>query len=412
MRIPGIDRMLVAAVLVLLVTAPAAAQSPFALKNIGQPLETDDARMAGRGFGMTVTDSLHPGFKNLASLSSLRHVVISFTGYGERTDSDGDGAYRRTYRTFTPDVRLGLPVIKNRLALTAGFKVYRSSEYNTLERKTWTAWEDTLVGNEQFVREGSLFDVPLGVALRLVGSFSVAGSLNLVNGTLTESLANFYLEPSVGINTPLYQPSLRVDQETYDGTSYTVAGLWAPFGGNVRAGASWTTAHDIDVDATVLLEGVSGRAYLDYTMHMPDLYQAGLQLKLLRRWTLGGDAHYQDFGDFSGLVTDERDWAATSGEEYGYSVGLERARAFVRRGGWSNLPIRASAAYRRWGYTLGGAPIDQQTFSIGTGFPFRGNMGQLDLALSWSTLGELDTNGYTSDIWRLTFSIVGLEEWW
>ena len=412
----GIRRILAAVALALLAAAPAVAQTPFALQNIGQRLETDDARMVGRGFGMTVTDSLHPGFKNLASLSSLRHVVISFTGYGERTDSEGDGVPRRTHRTFTPDVRLGLPVFKNRLAVTAGFKVYRSSEYVTREFQSWYAWDDSLWGYEEFTREGSVFDVPLGMALRVVGNLSVAGALNLVNGTLTESLGNFYLWPftlgNFGQEIPIYQPSRRVDRQTYDGTSYTLAGLWAPFSGRVRFGASWTAAHDIDVHSVILLEGVSGRAEGEYTMHIPDEYLAGVQLGLFGRWTVGGDARYQDFRDYSGIVTAEQDWAAQMVEEYEYSVGLERTRAFVRRGGWGNLPFRLAAAYRRWGYTIGGSPIDQRTFSVGTGFPFRGNLGQLDLALSWSTVGDLAANGYKSEIWRLTFSIVGLEEWW
>jgi len=413
MNVRDVRWILPVAFLILVGAAPVAAQTPFAIQNIGQRLETDDARMVGRGFGMAVTDSMHPGFKNLASLSSLRHVVISFTGYGERAETVGTGGERSTFRTFTPEIRVGAPLIKNRLALTAGFKVYRSSQYHTQEDRTWEVWGETLTGNEQFVRDGSLFDVPLGAALRLIGNLSVAGSVNLVRGTLSESLGNFYREPSVGaLGTPLYQPSLRVDEENYDGTSWTLAGLWAPGSGRLRFGASWTPAHDINTSRKLILDGVASRGHSEHVMHMPEEYRAGVQFRLFGRWHLGGDARYQDFREFTGLVTSERDWGADMGEEYGFSAGLERVRASERRRGWNNLPLRLAASYRHWGYTVGGEPIDQRTLSAGTGFPFRGNLGQLDLAVSWSTVGELAKNGYKSDIWRLTVSVVGLEEWW
>ena len=397
--------------LALSVALPAAAQTPFVMENIGQQVETDDARMVARGFGMTVTDSLHPGFKNLASLSSLRHVAIVFTGYGEQTKNTGTDGTRELYRTFTPEIRVGAPVFKNRLALTAGFSVYRSSHYDTEQEASWSVWDDEVTGVEQYSRQGSLFAVPLGAALRLPLGLSVAGSANLVGGTLTEATANWYLEPTSGTGF-IYQPSSLKDEERYSGTSWTVAGLWSPGRGRVRFGASWTPAYDIDVDRIVELQGVSQRGRSHYLMHMPDEYRAGVQLRPFGRWTVGGDARYQDFGDFAGLVTPDRNWETNMGQEYEYSFGLERVRATERRGGLSNLPLRFSAAYRRWGYAVGDAPIDQRTFSVGTGFPFGHDMGQLDIAVSWSRIGDLEINGYESDVWRLTVSVIGLEEWW
>ena len=404
-------RMLLPMVQVVLVAIPAAAQTPFVMQNIGQRVETDDARMVARGFGMTVTDSLHPGFKNLASLSSLRHVAIAFTVYGEKTENTSLDADRELYRTFTPEIRVGLPVIKNRLALTAGFSVFRSSHYDTEKDAAWTVWDDEVTGVEQYSREGSLFNVPLGVALRLPLGFSVSGATNIVGGTLTEATANWYFEPSSGRNF-IYQPSSRKDEERYSGTSYTLGGIWSPGKGRLRVGASWSPAHDIDVERTVELQGVAQRGRTEYVMHMPEEYRAGAQLRLFGRWTVGGDARYQDFREFTGLVTSERNWDSNMDQEYEYTVGLERTRANERRRGWSNLPLRMSVAYRRWGYAIGGAPSDQRTMSVGTGFPFGHDLGQLDLALSWGKIGELAKNGYESDVWRLTVSVIGLEKWW
>ena len=102
---PG-RRVFVLPVLLLVwgVSLPALAQTPFALYNIGQRTTIDDARMVGRGgWGMAVSDSLNPGFKNLASLYSLRHLVLKFTGYGDNIESRDTRGERKNSRVYTPD---------------------------------------------------------------------------------------------------------------------------------------------------------------------------------------------------------------------------------------------------------------------------------------------------------------------
>jgi len=104
-------------------------------------------------------------------------------------------------------------------------------------------------------------------------------------------------------------------------------------------------------------------------------------------------------------------------DEYGFSAGLERMKGYKRRGGMGNLPIRLGVSYKRWAYGVGGADdkaasIEEKTVSIGTGFPFRQNLGELDVAVSYGVIGELEKNGLESEIWRLTISVTGLERWW
>ena len=99
-------------------------------------------------------------------------------------------------------------------------------------------------------------------------------------------------------------------------------------------------------------------------------------------------------------------------DEYAWTAGLERVQAGERRGGANNLPLRLSTGYHRWAYEIGGQPVDEWTWAGGTGFPFRGDMGQLDVALSYSTIGAREKNGHESSVWRLTVSVTGLERWW
>jgi len=143
-------------------------------------------------------------------------------------------------------------------------------------------------------------------------------------------------------------------------------------------------------------------------MEMPDEYIAGVQLRPFGRFRLGADAHFQEFSKFTG--PDE--WMADMEDEFSLSVGMERMQGRVRRGGFSNVPLRVGASFKRWAYRVGGNVIDEKTISVGTGFPFRQNLGELDLAISYSLVGDLEKNGVESTVWRLTLSVTGLERWW
>ncbi len=392
----------------VLIPAAAVAQTPFALTNIGQPIDSEDARMMGRGgWGMAVYDSLDPGFLNVASLSAIRHVVVKFTAYGEKTKSDDDQGSRTTHRTLIPNIRVGLPVIKSRLAFSTGFEVKRSSEYRTMTPMTWYAFDDTITGNEQFLREGSLWQVPMGLSLKVFDGVSLGATLGLVNGTIRESLTDFYLQPSTGTGTPLYLSSGTVQKDEFSGkmTTWSIH-LGSP--NKLAFGASYTPAHDLEVDRKVSLGGVGARVNSQWTLDLPDTYRAGFQARLTDRWRVGGDAVLQKFGDFQGNV----DWADDMVDEYSASFGLERKISFARHGGKNNLPLRFGARYRRWGYMVGGSEVEEKTFSIGTGFPFRSRMGMLDIGLSYSMIGDLEKNGRESNVWRTTISVTGLEKWW
>jgi hypothetical protein len=99
-------------------------------------------------------------------------------------------------------------------------------------------------------------------------------------------------------------------------------------------------------------------------------------------------------------------------DERTVSFGIERALGRDRRSSWGNRPVRLGVTARRWAYELGGAPLDEWIYSAGTGFEFQGGRGQLDLALSYGTIGDRSQNGYATEYWRLTVSVSGFERWW
>jgi len=359
------------------------------------------------GWGMAVVDSLNPGFTNVASLADIKHVVIKFSAYGENGDNNTDQGSRTTNRTLIPDIRAAIPVIPDKLAFSAGFQVGRSFEFRTMTLNTWYAFDDTVTGNTQFIREGTLWQIPLGVSWKVRDGISLGGTVGLVNGTIRESLSDFFLYPATSAGTALYLSNGREDEDEFSGKSTT----WSVRLGsekNFSLGASWTPAYDLDVDRKISMGGLAAREYSAWTMGMPEAFRAGFQSRFSGRWRFGMDGAMQKFGDFKGNDS----WAADMVDEYSVGLGLEREIAFERHGGKNNLPLRVGVQYKRWGYQIGGSDVEEKTISLGTGFPFRSKMGMLDVALSYSMIGDMAKNGMESKIWRMSVSVTGLEKWW
>lgn len=400
----------------------ARAQTPFAVRSVGQRLADGDARMLGRGgWGLTENDSLNPGFKNLASAAWVRKTALSLTGYGETGSHESPGASRRTYRTYVPDLRLALPVRKGQLALTAGFKLERATGWQTKVDSTWVvgqdnplwALPDTLTGNTQFEREGSVFKVPLGVAWRALPTLAGAVSLNLERGSLRESLADYFTGPATSTGVPFYRSIIAVTEDQFTGTSATVAALYTPRP-DLRLAFSWTGEHTIDVSRKSETGGVALRGSSEFEITRPAEFSLGVSAPLAGRWGLGADLRRQDWRK---LAAPEA-WLAESGwqeqlvEEIQFGFGIERRRGTERRAGWSNLPLRVGANWHRWPYRVAGQDIVERSLSLGTGFPLRGDAGHLDVAVTYGLVGDESENGLSSKYLRLAVSVTGLEAWW
>ena len=385
------------------------AQTPFALTNVGQKVDTEDARMVGRGgWGMAVSDSTNPGFKNTAGLSAIRQVVFSLVGAGIGTRSEDGDTERTVNRVVTPDLRLAVPVVKGRLAFTAGFSMDRTFRYDTKTLYTTTLREDEVSAVEQFLRRGTLFSVPIGLAWEAIPWLSLGATVNLVRGSNSESLEEFFPVPFTITGAPFYNPVQQVQKDTFQGTSSTFSALYK-LGNRVRVGASWTPSYEVDADRNLSITNLSLRYVTSWTMTMPDEYLVGAQADLFGRWMVGGDYQLQTFSEFEG----PQEWLAEGMEdEYTISVGLEKRIAYQRKGGLGNWPIRLGFTTRQWAYRVGGNPVTENVYSIGTGFPFRRKLGVLDLALSYGKIGDLAKNGLEDSVWKMSVSVTGLENWW
>ena len=392
----------------LVAPAPVRAQNPFALVNIGTNVRSTDARMEGRGgWGLAEQDTLNPAFKNPASLAELNAVTILLSGYAESNDSKAAEAERRTRRTFTPNARAAIPLLGGRLVFSTGFQARRATQYTTVNRYS-TLLEGQLVPyDREFVRQGTQFDIPLILSWRPWSQMGLAAGLNLVRGNTREVLNDFFIfdADSNGV-TDFLVPS-HIQEDEYHGTSSTLALQWQPHA-RLRLGAILTPAHGVDVKRTIQIENVAHKAESSFHLDWPYAWAAGADYRMAERWRCGADYEFSAFSQFRG----REDWQRDMVDEWRLSFGVERLRGTARRSPWGNLPLRLGASLHRWAYRVGDADIRELRIAVGTGFPFRGNAGSLDIALSHGWIGKLDENGLQDRVWRLSVSVTGMEKWW
>jgi hypothetical protein len=391
---------------------PSAAQSPLSLVNLGAPIPDQDARMDGRGgWGLAESDSLVPAFKNLAGLPGLDRIAIMLWGFGDRTHSSGDADARTTYRVKTPNLRLAIPLRNQRLVFTAGMRSLRSTQYETSFPEAWPVpgVADSLQpsGNRLFQREGTQYEFPLGAAFGITPRLSAAVSLNLARGMIRETASALITAPLDPNSNVLYRTPVMMREDQIDGTSFTFGLQARPLRG-LALGATFTPAYDWGIDRTLELSGVGQKADTSFTWHYPQAWGLGAACRVAPRWRVGVDWETTQLSKFRGPP----DWQTQNTDEWAVSFGCERGEAQVRRGGLGNLPLRLGATVRRWGYLVGGEPVQETRLALGTGFPFRAHGGHLDVALSYGWIGDQATNGYSDRVWRLSVSAVGLERWW
>jgi hypothetical protein len=388
---------IIATLLLLLSTSTALAQTPFTLQGIGQNVETGTARDTGRGgWGLADRDTLAPSTLNPAALADLRYSQLTFSGEGLRTIDRGPGQDRLTWRVTVPNVRLAVPLRDGQLALHAGFNVKRSFSYESYSLFEVDRFGRTINGQELYRRDGNLFEIPVGLAWRPLPRVALGAAVLLVRGPVEDlvtqtftggPLANSYSErlELEGLATNL---SLLLD---------------AP--GPLSIGASVTPAYDLDVERTTSLEAVSGEAVSNETITMPTEYKAGLMLELGKHWRFGADGIYQAFGD----IGPQSVWTPTPRDEWSVAAGFERRLHRSGRGRDWTAPLRFGFMWRRWGYQVGGSPVEERVVSVGTGVPFRNWLGTIDMSLSYAWIGSIEDNGYESEALRLGVSISGLE---
>lgn len=376
--------------LLLCALAPAAvhAQSLFAARGLGIPIEAIDSRarlLGGVGVGLL---GVNPSLVNPAELAAVRRGVTAVLQPVSHTIGI-DGAEEDVGSTRFPLLSLLYP-ISERLLLGIGYGGYLEQSWAVRSSGTLPIGDG--LDYEDVVRSrGGISQVRLTVAYSFSESLSIGAAAGLLTGNLDRTLARTFTDSATTLGN--FSSRLRWD---YSGALGAVGAQWQPMPG-LRVGASLALTTDIDADsatgdarsrsygsAMVAAAGASGQL-------TPDLLVA-----------LG--ATRQRFPEIdSGTELSRETWAFGGGIEYG---GL--------RSGNRSFPIRLGARVQQLPYHgIGEEPAREVSGGVGLGFRLAtdasGPLAVLDTGLERARrtglAGDAIPGGVEESLWRWTFSL-------
>lgn len=379
-----------------LVAWPAAARadSIFDAAYFGGSARRPDARAAGRaGTSLAFQDSLSAAVTVATQLVDLRMVTVSVTGEFTSTSSqDPLGEVSRRGLTV-PSLRVGMPV-GSRAGFGFGFSAARSTQW-TVERPNANQPEIP----ETLEREGTQFEVPFEVGVRVHRHLRVSAGIVLERGTTRQ---RYLADVPDGVDPAENR------EETLKSTAFRF-GLAAPDLGPVSLAGFYVPQHDGTVDVRTRGVALDNRADVEREETRPQRWGAGLRVDLPRQWSVGFDAESEHWADYEGRVfLDENGKAASFNNETTLRWGVERSPD--RRG--EGAPLRAGAYWRRWNYRLGGEYVEEWGVTVGTGLSLRTPNARADLAIGYSSIGSAAADTAEENVIRLVFSISGGERWY
>jgi hypothetical protein len=377
-------------VLLLLLAAPLElrAQSLFAARGFGVPVEPVDARarvLGGVGVGLL---GVNPSLVNPAELAAVRRGVTAVLQPASHSIATGDGK-EDVGSTRFPLLSLLYP-INERLLVGLGYGGYLDQSWGV--RATGTLPIDDGLDYDDVIRSrGGLAQVRVTAAYAISPTLSVGAAAGLLTGNLDRNLTRTFSDTSATHRN--FSTRLRWE---YSGMLGAVGAQWQPVP-RVRLGASLALTSDIDADsvagpaeprsygaAMIAAAGASG-------LLTPDLLLA-----------IGATRHR--FPEIDTPVESSRDtWAFGGGLEYS---GIQSGRR--------SFPLRAGARVQQLPYfAVGEEPAKEVAAGVGVGFRLAtdasGPLAVLDMGIERARrtglAGDALANGVEESLWRWTFSL-------
>lgn len=394
--------------LTLVAAGPAAsarADSIFGLSFFGSPLPAGDARIGGRaGMGLAYRDSLNPAVLQATQLPDLARVTVGVTNLFERRGSEDEFGSLTRWGLVTPSIRAGFPLL-GRAGIGVGFSARRATQW-TLERPYEEGSDDL----EIIEREGTQFDVPLLLGVRLHEKLVVGTGLHLERGTVR---MRYLIDLAAAGETD----PLETREDVYDGITPEVSVAVYDLGPVSLAG-HWIAGFDADVKVSQRGVALSNREDSERTDSMPARWGLGTRVALGDVWSVGADYTVQEWSQYEGRsftydengVFDPDGTASPLQDETAWRVGLERES--VRVGLRYTTPLRVGAYSRRWHYQLAGNDLTEWGVTVGTGITLRAGWARTDFAIGYSQIGDTGENGVTESVLRFSLSVTGGERWY
>lgn len=380
--------LIVGALALVALSAPAAAQSLYSSGGLGLIVDPQDARGAALGGTSLGLPGPELSWDNPAGAAGLpaAGLRVSFQMDGFDAEYSGRSADGSTARF--PMVMGAFP-FSNRFSATIGFAGFLDQNWAFEQRDTLVVSGDSVEVIDRLASEGGASRVRLGAAYRLLPSLSVGLGAELFTGGAERVAGRIF----PGQNAP----ACCTATWTYKGTGMLASVDWTP-------SEAFTMALSASAGGTLKAERTSGAEGVDHEYDLPVLLNAGAsgQVASSLMVTLGGQwGGWSTLNDALAEEGGARDsWSVQGGVEaegfrlLGLSLPLRVGMRTER------LPFRFRAAEAGW--------ADETAFTGGTGLTLGGGAASVDLAVERGTRGSADA-GLEESYWRflLTATVLG-----
>lgn len=401
----GRTSILILAALSALPVGGARAESIFGLSFFGAPMPAGDARVAGRGgMGLAYRDSLSPSVLQATQLPDLVRVTVGVTNLYERRGSEDEFGSLTRWKLMTPTLRAGFPLF-GRAGLGLGFGARRATQW-TLQRPLTEGSDDL----EIIEREGTQFDVPVLLGIRLHEKVVVGTGLHLERGTVRVR----YL---IDLATPGETDPSETREDVFDGIAPEFSIALHDLG-PVSIAGHYVAGYDADVSVEQRGVALSNRENSTRTDQMPARWGVGARIALTGNWSAGADYAVEKWSEYEGrtFVYDERGvfdpegTPATLQDEVEWRIGFERESEKI--GLRTTTPLRFGFHTRRWHYQLRGNDLTEWGVTVGSGITLRAGWARTDFAIGYSRIGDTGDHGAAESVLRFSLSVAGGERWY
>jgi hypothetical protein len=392
MKIQSLNRhLMVAAAALVVVPMGAEAQSVYAARGLGFPLEAQDARSQGLG-GVTVgLPGAEISWANPASAVGLLAPGLVLSYQFDNFDAEGPGTTATGSAARFP-MLLGAFPAGDRIVLTAGYGSFLDQNWRVEQPDTLFVFGDTVPVLDVANSVGGVARLRLGGAYRVAEGVGVGLGLDVYSGSV-ERLEGRLFPGEVN-------PGCCRAGWNYRGVGVTGGVHWSPTG---DTGIGLSLSHGGTLEAAPRESLGGGVVVSAPTMS----YSLPLTARLGGSGRLGQDLLVAVSGTYSGWSALNDDLGTQGGAQDAWSVhgGLEWDGLTIRE---RPVPIRLGGRNSelpfRWNPDAATGWPTERALTMGAGVVLAGGATRSDFGLEFGSRGG-EGAGIEESYWRFAFSV-------
>lgn len=370
------------AALLALLAAPAAAQSVFASRGLGYPLEALDARSRGLGGVTTGLAEPTPSLVNPASVAGLQAYAFVVALQPDKYDATAGSLETKGTTVRFPMLTAVLPVT-SRLGLQLGYGAYLDQHWQVVQSDSMDLSTGRVGVEDRFSSSGGVARFQAAAGYMLSDRLAVGASVDVFTGAAHDSAVRTITG---------FLPAQSEVVYTYSGLG---GGLGLRFQPSDRTSLSAAVHGGGRIRAEPDSNGTETKEYTN-----PLSVDAGASARLGSATMVVASARWAGWS----AVDDEL--AAGSGgarDAAGGAVGVEyTGLSFFRK----PLPLRLGARYAQLPFRWQGAAEfpNERAVTGGLGLSFTGGAALIDMSAERGWRGGASA-GVEEPYWRFSFSL-------